>query len=117
MVGLYVLLPLPSVMPLQFACISVHIIISKILLILWCSVLLQKLTGMQLVKKFPAFYGTRRSSPCFKPFLIGNLSDTFLPTRTLIYVALRLIFTNLTNFLGIPNSMRILHKTSLLTES
>jgi hypothetical protein len=25
-----------------------------------CRVLLQKLTGLQLVKKFPAFYGTRR---------------------------------------------------------
>ena len=26
----------------------------------WCSVLLKKLTGLQLVKKFPAFHGTRR---------------------------------------------------------
>ena len=26
----------------------------------WCRVLLQKLTGLQLVKKFTAFYGTRR---------------------------------------------------------
>ena len=26
----------------------------------WCRVLLQKLTGLQLVKKFPALYGTRR---------------------------------------------------------
>ena len=25
----------------------------------WCGVLLEKLTGLQLVKKFPAFYGTR----------------------------------------------------------
>ena len=25
----------------------------------WCTVLLEKLTGFQLVKKFPAFYGTR----------------------------------------------------------
>ena len=25
----------------------------------WCSVLLEKLTGLQLVKKFPAFHGTR----------------------------------------------------------
>ena len=33
-----------------------------------------------------------RASPCFKPFLIGNLSDTFLPTRTLLYVSVRLIF-------------------------
>ena len=26
----------------------------------WCRVLLEKLTGFQLVKKFPAFHGTRR---------------------------------------------------------
>jgi len=26
----------------------------------WSRVLLEKLTGFQLVKKFPAFYGTRR---------------------------------------------------------
>ena len=26
----------------------------------WCRVLLEKLTGLQLVKKFPAFYGTWR---------------------------------------------------------
>ena len=26
----------------------------------WCSVLLEKLTGLQLVNKFPAFHGTRR---------------------------------------------------------
>ena len=30
------------------------------LLTLWYSVLLEKLTGLQLVKKFPAFHGTRR---------------------------------------------------------
>jgi hypothetical protein len=28
-----------------------------------------------------------RASPCFKPFLIGNISDKFLPTRTLLYVS------------------------------
>ena len=30
------------------------------LLTTWCKVLLEKLTGLQLVKKFPAFHGTRR---------------------------------------------------------
>ena len=30
------------------------------LLTSWCRVLLEKLTGLQLVKKFPAFDGTRR---------------------------------------------------------
>ena len=59
----------------------------------WSRVLLQKLTGLQLVKNFPAFYGTRRfitaftsaatcpypephqSSPCF---LIPLPADPFL---------------------------------------
>ena len=30
------------------------------LLTSWCRVFLEKLTGLQLVKKFPAFHGTRR---------------------------------------------------------
>ena len=33
---------------------------SVYLLAPWCGVLLEKLTGLQLVKKFPAFHGTRR---------------------------------------------------------
>ena len=36
------------------------IAVSTYLLAPWCRVLLEKLTGLQLVKKFPAFYGTRR---------------------------------------------------------
>ena len=31
-----------------------------VILTAWCRVLLEKLTGLQLVKKFPAFHGTRR---------------------------------------------------------
>jgi hypothetical protein len=31
----------------------------------WSSVLLDKLTGLQLVKKFPSFYGTRRFITAF----------------------------------------------------
>ena len=31
----------------------------------WCRVLLEKLTGLQLVKKFPVFYGTRRFITAF----------------------------------------------------
>ena len=33
---------------------------TKYLLASWCRVLLEQLTGLQLVKKFPAFHGTRR---------------------------------------------------------
>ena len=32
----------------------------RYLLTPWCRILLEKLTGLQLVKKFPAFYGTRK---------------------------------------------------------
>ena len=53
-----------------------------------------------------------RASPCFKPFLLGNLSDTFSPIRTLLYISVRLILINLTSFLGIPNSRIILYDLS-----
>ena len=36
---------------------------TRYLLTPWCRVLLEKLTGLQLVKKFPAFHGTRRFIP------------------------------------------------------
>jgi len=36
-----------------------------LLLTSWSRVLLEKLTGFQLVKKFPAFYGTRRFITAF----------------------------------------------------
>ena len=35
-------------------------LLTYLLLTPWCRVLLDKLTGLQLVKKFPAFHGTRR---------------------------------------------------------
>jgi hypothetical protein len=39
---------------------SIHTYLLTYLLTPWSRVLLEKLTGLQLVKKFPAFYGTRR---------------------------------------------------------
>ena len=44
---------------------AIEVIVSKYILYIylltaWCRVLLEKLTGLQLVKKFPAFHGTRR---------------------------------------------------------
>ena len=44
------------------------------LLIPWCRVLLEKLTGLQLVKKFPAFDGTRRFITAFTSFRQPSLS-------------------------------------------
>jgi len=43
-----------------FLCFDSHFYLLTYLLTPWCRVLLQKLTGLQLVKKFPAFHGTRR---------------------------------------------------------
>ena len=40
----------------------------------WSGVLLEKLTGFQLVKKFPAFYGTRRFFTAFRSFRHLSLS-------------------------------------------
>ena len=40
--------------------IIIIIIIITYLLTSWCRVLLEKLTGLELVKKFPSFHGTRR---------------------------------------------------------
>ena len=39
---------------------QIIILILTYLVTPWCRVLLEKLTGLQLVKKFPAFHGTRR---------------------------------------------------------
>ena len=44
-------------------CLTCSILITYLLTYLltpWCRVLLEKLTGLQLVEKFPAFHGTRR---------------------------------------------------------
>ena len=40
----------------------------------WSRVLLENLTGLQLVKKFPAFYGTRRFITAFTSFRHPSLS-------------------------------------------
>ena len=55
-------------------------------------------------------------SSCFKTFLMGDMSDTCLPTRTLLYVSLRHIYIKISSFMGLPNSIRILYKTFYLTE-
>ena len=59
--GLYKLLVTVSMDP-QHNLYNKHVILQSVLtlLTLWCRVLLEKLTGLQLVKKFPAFHGTRR---------------------------------------------------------
>jgi len=55
--------------------------------------------------------------PCFKPFLIGNMSDKCLPSCILLQVSFRYIFIRVISFMRIPDSVRILYKTSLVNES
>jgi hypothetical protein len=52
------------------------------------------------------------ASPYFKPFLIGNLSGKFLPTRTLLYVSDR------RNFLALPDLVteNTTYKLNILTQ-
>ena len=51
-----------NVMPLDDTPITGSLILYLLTYLLtpWCRALLEKLTGLQLVKKFPAFHGTRR---------------------------------------------------------
>ena len=49
----------------------------------WCRVLLEKLTGLQLVKKFPAFHGTRRFITTFTS--VRHLSVSWAPPIQSIY--------------------------------
>ena len=44
----------------SFCQLGISVSLLTYLLIPWCRVLLEKLTGLQLVKKFPAFHWTRR---------------------------------------------------------
>jgi len=46
------------------------------LLTQWSRVILEKLTGSQLVKKYPALYGTRRFIPTFTSARHLSLSST-----------------------------------------
>jgi len=44
----------------------------------WCRVLLEKLTGLQLVKKFPAFHGTRKFITKYKNLDDDDDADIYL---------------------------------------
>ena len=60
------------------------------LLTRWCRVLLQKLTGLQLVKKFPAFHGTRRFITALKSVrhlsILGQPNPVHIPTSHLLEI-------------------------------
>jgi len=49
-----------KILTFRWPCIVIYSYNTTNSLTPWCRVLLEKLTGLQLVKKFPAFHGTRR---------------------------------------------------------
>jgi hypothetical protein len=64
-------------------------------LIPWSTVLLEKLTGFQQVKKFPAFYGTRKFITVFTSARHLSLSKVSVQVRGLMYewFVTRYVFT------------------------
>ena len=57
----------------------------------WCRVLPEQLTGLQLVKKFPAFHGTRRfitalTSACHLSLSWASPIQSIYPLCSLIYI-------------------------------
>ena len=53
----------------------------------WCRVLLEKLTGLQPVKKFPAFYGTRRFITALTSVRhLGQPNPVHIPTSHLLEI-------------------------------
>ena len=61
----------------------------------WSSVLLEKLTGSQLVKKFPAYYGTRRFITAFKSarhlFLSRPSSIQSIPSHLTSWISILIL--------------------------
>jgi hypothetical protein len=72
----------------------------------WCRFLLEKLTGSQLVKKFPAFYGTRRFITAFTSARYLSLSWArliqYIPKHTTSWMSV-LISSHLC--LGLPSGL------------
>ena len=62
----------------MYVCVYVCMYVCIYILIPLCRVLLEKLTGLQLVNKFPAFYGTRRFITAFTS--VRHLSLTWART-------------------------------------
>jgi len=76
----------------------------------WCRVLLEKLTGLQLVKKFPAFYGTRRFITALTSVRHPSLSwaspiQSIYPHPT-SWRSILILSTHLR--LGLPTALRVL---------
>ena len=67
-----------------------HFVGSPYLLTPWCTVLLEKLTSLQLVKKFPTFHGTRRFITTLTSIrhlsILGQPNPVHIPTSHLLEI-------------------------------
>ena len=86
---------------------SLFLFLLTYLLTPWCRVLLEKLTGLQLVNKFPAFHGTRRFITALTSVRHPSLSWTspiqFIYPHPTSWRSILILSTHLR--LGLPNGL------------
>ena len=76
------------------SCVFSHTVYkSQNILTPWCTVLLEKLTGLQLVKKFPTFHGTRKFITALTSVrqtvsILGQPNAVHIPTSYLLEIHL-----------------------------
>src|SRR5215471_6192786 len=96
----------------------IHLLVGTYLLTPWNRVLLEKLTGLQLVKKFPAFYGTRRvhypihKCPPRVPIL-SQLSLVHTPMSYILKIHLTIILPSMPGSPHWSLSLRFPHQNPL----
>ena len=81
----------------------------------WCRVLLEQLTGLQLVKKFPAFHGTRRfitalTSVRHMSLSLDQPNPVHIPTSHLLEIRPNIIHTSTPRSPQLSLSLRFLHQ-------
>ena len=88
-------------------CVYIYIYTLTYLLTPWSRVLLEKLTGFQLVKKFPAFYGTRKFITAFTSarhlFLSWANSIQSIPPHPTYWISNLILSSHLR--LGLPSGL------------
>ena len=79
----------PKKLPTKLTCLLTYLLTYLFTYLLtysltpWCRVLLEKLTGLELVKKFPAFHGTRKFITALT--IVGQLSLSWASPIQSIY--------------------------------